>query len=235
LRHYPAVLANVGKNGYEAFDVIVSQAAKALNEARELQDSNKYQRDLSEFFEDLINLSQTQYGICCFAGDISNILMWSHYADSRKGIALCFDSSIRLFKKTSGISHHQVDYSIDRDIDILSEGWSNSYIRLFTRKSIDWAYEKESRYISHVGPGLLPYKEQALRGIGLWCRFGDNLSESITREIVGRLFVTILAENKMRPKGHKLHVYQAFKKPGEFNIVLKRLDDVRDLWRLYPV
>lgn len=87
---------------------------------------------------------QSGFFLKCFSEDPCNILMWSHYGDSNKGIAIGYD-----FKRaTEGILKHlyPVFYSknrfVSKDIDQLL---SNPYF--FIKKSTEWQYEKEWRLI----------------------------------------------------------------------------------------
>jgi hypothetical protein len=228
-------LGNSRINGHMVFDAIVSPIRDLLEQALEEQNTDKQRLVLDLFFSQLGDLCRTQFGICCLAGDIGNILMWSHYAGNHCGIALCFDASMRLFQKTPGISAHAVEYSTDRAVDVLREGWPAAFDLLFTRKSLDWAYERERRYISHAGSGLFSFKEQALRGVVLGCRFSENLTHASSRRLVGSLFDLIRDENRKRQKGQKLHVYQALMVEGEFKLQTVQIEDVRRLWNLYPI
>ncbi|MDD3772392.1 MAG: DUF2971 domain-containing protein, partial [Weeksellaceae bacterium] len=48
---------------------------------------------IAEKADDLIINSTKEFGICCFSKTNNNIHMWSHYADSHKGICIEYDSS----------------------------------------------------------------------------------------------------------------------------------------------
>lgn len=48
---------------------------------------------LSPNAKDLIIENTKEFGICCFSKSNDNIHMWSHYADSHKGICVEYDSS----------------------------------------------------------------------------------------------------------------------------------------------
>ena len=86
-----------------------------------------------------------------------------------------FDPAVRIFKKRPGISHHKVEYSTEREVDVLAEGWPGSFMRLFDRKSSEWSYEREHRFISHAGHGPVEFKAHALRTIVLGCQFVEEL------------------------------------------------------------
>ena len=159
--------------------------------------------------------------------------MWSHYAADHTGFALAFDTRTRIFVKQPGISHHPVDYSRERKVNVAKEGWPGSFIQLYTRKAQDWAYEQESRYICHNGSGPRKYKRHTLRGIILGCRFGENFRNAPKRKLSEDLFLLLEKENKERPSGSKIQIYLSHKVAGAFALKLKRLHDVEALQKYF--
>lgn len=188
---------------------------------------------MAELFSDLIQLSKTQFGICSMAGDVTNILMWSHYANNHTGVAFIFDTQTRIFEKQPGFSHRPVVYSHERKVDVAQEGWPDSFIQLYTRKATEWAYEKENRYISHNGPGPKKYKRHTLKGIVLGCRFSENLKAEPEHDLAKQLFNCLVKENEERRSGSKIQLYVAHKVVGAFALKLKRLHDVEALQKYF--
>ena len=188
---------------------------------------------LKDFYDALIHFSKRKFGICSMAGNATNILMWSHYAADHTGFALAFDTRTRIFVKQPGISHHPVDYSRERKVNVAKEGWPGSFIQLYTRKAQDWAYEQESRYICHNGSGPRKYKRHTLRGIILGCRFGENFRNAPKRKLSEDLFLLLEKENKERPSGSKIQIYLSHKVAGAFALKLKRLHDVEALQKYF--
>ncbi len=82
-------------------------------------------------------------GLLCFSTSWRSTLLWSHYADKHRGIALGFDVSDHLI--------HPVIYTKGlRKINVLAKQTAQSTIdKLFSRlrytKSVDWVYEDEVR------------------------------------------------------------------------------------------
>lgn len=88
------------------------------------------------------------YGICCFSEDEMNMLMWSHYADSHKGLCLVFD-----------ILHDRKFFRIPLQVEYPPSYPKFNYIRykktkenlliqfLLGTKSQDWNYESEVRVV----------------------------------------------------------------------------------------
>jgi hypothetical protein len=123
--------------------------------------------------EGLLKHIDETYGIFCLTESNDNFLMWSHYAESHKGVAIGFDASHPFF--TTGLDFHQVEYSPRRTSLTSKHGmlrlaghfhqrsrYSDLPVRLFLRKASEWAYEKEWRMIrkleecDHCIPGKPP-------------------------------------------------------------------------------
>ena len=74
-------------------------------------------------------------GMLCFSMDWHNPLLWSHYADRHRGVALGFDVEEEKLKKVAYVETRPVLTKIDFDV----ADWL-----LFT-KFVDWQYENETR------------------------------------------------------------------------------------------
>lgn len=114
-------------------------------------------------------------GLCCFSSNPKKILMWSHYADSHRGVCIKFDISkdVNLFEFTQRINYSwrypKFDYIKDRKKE------KELAVRLFA-KSRHWEYEEEIRTIK-TKPGLYGFNKECLKEI----IFGMN---SNTKEII---------------------------------------------------
>ena len=77
-----------------------------------------------------------KWGVLCFAKDWKNPLLWSHYADSHKGICLGFDVPKEVLCTVEYRQHrsHPLDWKSD---DVISS--------VLWTKFIHWRYEKEQR------------------------------------------------------------------------------------------
>ena len=93
-----------------------------------------------------------QYGVSCFSKNKNNLLMWSHYADSHKGLCIIFDkekliNSLKLNYTEVSIDEIKYSNSFPKIKANLSELGSN-FIRtenVFLRKLNQWKYENEVR------------------------------------------------------------------------------------------
>ena len=96
---------------------------------------------LTQSIDDLFHSSKDRVRICSLSSSLSDVRLWSHYADGNRGIALEID-----FTGLEG-SVHQVTYSRE----LPSYGYtiltSPSPIEVLTCKTIHWSYESEFRII----------------------------------------------------------------------------------------
>ncbi|AMR32721.1 hypothetical protein A0256_15465 [Mucilaginibacter sp. PAMC 26640] len=113
-----------------------------------------------ESLEDSIN----GQGICCFAENYSNTLMWSHYANNHSGICLVFSPHLDLtpfivkVRYTSNFT--PLNYYENNRIGALV---------MLSTKSEDWAYESEYRSISAT-PGKNHFDKKMLTEIIFGCK-----------------------------------------------------------------
>lgn len=88
------------------------------------------------------------FGVLSLSETPDNLLMWSHYGDSHRGVVLGFDENHTFFQGaeiTPGLSRlNRVEYNQKRPI-LSSTTRDNP--KVFLRKSTEWAYEKEWRLI----------------------------------------------------------------------------------------
>ena len=98
-----------------------------------------------------LNLRKRFY-VCCFSKNMNNLLMWSHYADSHKGV--CLEWEIDESKKSEAL--HEIIY--ENSITILEEVKTHpsgtlllnvgTNGRFILRKFKAWEYEEEIRIIN---------------------------------------------------------------------------------------
>jgi hypothetical protein len=100
-----------------------------------------------------------QHGLLCFSLNWHNPLLWSHYADRHRGIALGFDVDEEILK---GVSYRKTRPLL-KTIDL------SVHDRLLFTKFADWKYENEARiYTSlndsdpHTGLYFADFSEQLI-------------------------------------------------------------------------
>lgn len=104
--------------------------------------------------------------ICCFTKNPKNLLMWSHYADSHRGMVLEFDvlQDIDVFEKMTTM-YYRKDFPI--------ENWMNGnfLISLIASKALCWKYEEELRLIKiNFQNNKVNFKKNALRSVIFGCK-----------------------------------------------------------------
>jgi len=115
-------------------------------------------RYLSGLYEDV--------GVVCFSNEITDPVIWSHYADSHRGIALGFDfdpgSGDTLHKVTYQDCRPTIDYQIAQGLrpeGQVTPAFIDKVIKYgFTYKAPSWAYEKEYRRFVWLGSPSITMK-----------------------------------------------------------------------------
>jgi Protein of unknown function (DUF2971) len=151
------------------------------------QNDRKFIMDYSEFIKKQIRNS---FGICCFSKTHENILLWSHYSDSHKGMCLIFDLerlddcliNDRTLKKPADYLPEVPKIKVE-----LAENGSpfiNGYDQL-DFKYENFHYEEEVRYIRYFDTKFpevrnVEIDKRALFGI----IFGESMPDDNKRTIV---------------------------------------------------
>lgn len=163
----------------------------------------------------------TKYGVFCMTERCDSILMWSHYADSHRGICLEFDQSLLLAmghreitielgqRLLAPLNPQKVHYSNKfPDLNYFRSSLEEISKGVVLWKSAEWSYESEWRICSvEVEDRQLPLPDGALTGIIFGCACSDETIAHYTH----------LAQSRRRP----LALYKAIKREGAFflNIV----------------
>lgn len=96
----------------------------------------------------------SKYYTSCFTGDMNNILMWSHYADSHNGVVVEFDPE-KGVPFTTGILI-PMKYQPTSRFNFTTKGLTdNNFVdesvqSLISTKSNDWKYEHEIRLLYNI-------------------------------------------------------------------------------------
>ena len=156
-----------------------------------------------------------KHGMICMSKAIDDPVMWSHYGDKHKGIALAFT-----FPNNSGVV--EVKYSKDRiaiDLQNNSEPGpvlAAAFEQLLVRKYEGWSYEKEYRFIVSVNPATQEdghfWKEltdEYFSGIVLGCLCPDT-EEGMKAFLAAQGFTKVaVARARMDSKQFKMSLQPA--------------------------
>lgn len=101
-------------------------------------------------------------GVLCVTTKPDNLLMWSHYAESHKGICLEFDGY-----STAMAQAQQVTYTEERlPINPYEDTEEMMMVKGLLTKSGHWSYEDEWRICRYEkGPGLVTISPEAVTGV----------------------------------------------------------------------
>ena len=145
-------------------------------------------------YNDNFEKNLNTFGLFCMSQKNDDILMWSHYADSHKGICFGFKEPFENhIDNDAPIYNREIEY-IERHpyIDIYNDIQSgkvynsNDEFKNFcdisgallnasiTKKHVSWKYEQEIRIVYEGGSGPLVFKPEALECVIL----GMNITKA---------------------------------------------------------
>ena len=126
--------------------------------------------------QQIINEVIDNNGVCCFSQNFDNILQWSHYADSHKGVCLVFDilKDPCFFDETFPVDYRNEyrEYNVIKNFDKFVN-------EVLLPKYKVWDYESEIRSFSNE-IGLKKFNQSALTKI----IFGCNTSQEDELKII---------------------------------------------------
>lgn len=183
----------------------------------------------------------------CFSENKDNTLMWSHYADSHKGI--CIEYDFKLLKSDPlGICEHlfPICYEdsrfINRNInslieshEILNESICKNYIYdgdeelddiipLFLTKSTEWKYEEEWRII-YSKKQMYDMDDETLYSGNLQfpCIHAIYLGYRIEPNIKDHLIEIV--DRLSKSEGREIHIYQAKLENDGYKILFDEINN----------
>lgn len=132
--------------------------------------------DLHDLTTRAFQESSEQMGVFCLAEAIDSVLMWSHYADDHKGIALRFN--FPLSDKGGLFPLFSVRYQEERPtINAYFGGTdqSNDIMDALCTKAPAWSYEKEWRVLEPGGAAsIVEFDPKIITGVVMGARVLDT-------------------------------------------------------------
>ena len=142
-----------------------------------------------EFIQSAFERVANSHGVLCLTSTPRSVLMWSHYAASHKGICLQFETAadFTLFATALPLNYQE---------SIATVRWPEDNDRIVDdvvlRKSSEWRYEREHRYVQpHCAGQYIAFEPSALTGVLLGQRFSEesrDLLDVMLRERAARGF-----------------------------------------------
>ncbi len=166
---YDCHLAILDKISEEDFNVFIEKTIKDTDIKMKYLDAFRKKPD--EFIKPFIEMYRNwlkHLGICCFTKGKENILLWSHYADSHRGVCLGFDYNLmeKIFPQFDEVNYNDEPFYFDIKNPL------DSVSRTALRKSSDWKYEDEIRFFMERSKNTDFYKEALLE-----VNFGSRCSK----------------------------------------------------------
>jgi len=160
---------------------------------------------------------EREFGIFSLAGNKSNLLLWSHYANGHEGFCVGFGKNhlMKLIEETNQnngfMFMEEIYYDDDYpNINPVSLNDREYVSKLFNIKSKVWKYEEEERMILKINTNRkINLPKSCYAEIILGCR----MSKKIKREIL----------NTVRNEFEDLPVYQARKSKKQFALVFEKI------------
>lgn len=191
--------------------------------ARE-QEKNKLYKDpehLASFNKFQKEYNANNFGICSLSEQSENIVMWSHYSNSHKGICVGLDSKQLLdsfesiYEKEGHLLNiYKVNYNKEYPslhiMDFEEKDTEEQIIKPLIIKSDYWKYEKEYRIISTTGTNIaIRFSDNIIKEILLGVKISKDIKDKITE---------ILKNKKSNTK-----LFQAKKSDNKFGIDFQEL------------
>lgn len=134
---------------------------------------------------------EKETGVLCFSESNDNILMWSHYANSHKGIVIGLDPQF-LCKQITSSDFDSLLQSVQYDENYPRVGYLNEFNLVKQTKMIvdkwyftkfrQWEYEKEWRAI--YKPGLTQFPKEIIRSIYFGAKFNSEKRDAWIKQII---------------------------------------------------
>lgn len=138
------------------------------------------ERQLNRIFDDRL----AQVGVCSLAEEGDNVLMWSHYADSHRGVCLRFkpgkaDKDFYLA--------FRVSYSADRPVIHVMRSSTDEWVTgALLTKAEGWSYEREWRQFDLAGPGFHNFRPAVLDAVILGARISPEDEQTVSQWVEER-------------------------------------------------
>lgn len=179
-----------------------AENASAQDYDRILEGLKKNSGDLTKrAIDDIMNKS----GVKCFTPNNTNILMWSHYTNSHKGICLEFNT---LVDPEFFVYPINVVYSEEYpELVFTDKGFAKEVLRT---KSNVWSYEEEVRIYKRES-GYHNFNPNSLRSVFFGCNTPDDKQAQI---------IEIIRRNKNL---NHVQFYKCFPHPNQFKLEIQSI------------
>lgn len=151
------------------------------------------------------HLRTKEIGVSCFTTKSDDILMWSHYADSHKGICFIIDilEDPKFFQNIRKVKYTKTreKYNFLRKPELV--------FSFFSKKFVKWKYEDEIRVFKDF-QGRHPFKKEIIKGV----IFGSDTSTR-NKNRVRKLLIDC---------GYHCEFYQAKTSYTDYSFNIEKID-----------
>jgi|WetSurMetagenome_2_1015567.scaffolds.fasta_scaffold509127_1 hypothetical protein len=167
-----------------------------LNDPFEFLPNMRYKFEKRQIYHKIYREISKRYGLLCFSSKWQEPLLWGHYADKHRGIALGFEvlrDEILKVDYSSKLKRIELELknNIDKNIEL--------FLDLAKTKYKSWSYEDEFRILINIGDCIkdknllfVKFKERLkIKEIILGCKFDKrkfeeikNLAKKLDTEII---------------------------------------------------
>lgn len=158
-------------------------------------------REMTDALTTSMKEAVNEAGIFSMAATCEHVLMWSHYADSHKGVCLRFraKASTPFFGRAQPVTYQETRPVINLITDTPAEQAGKALLT----KADFWSYEEEWRIVEHEsGPGIHVFPSGLLDGVIFGARVTKRDRERILEWIKGNtqieLFDAEISKDKFR-------------------------------------
>jgi len=130
-------------------------------------------------YQQALKTKKKDFKVSCFSEIDDDVLMWSHYADSHKGICIGFNLDIMC----ADYVFYPVNY-INQVQQI--DGMANTpYVFYYwvTFKADRWKYEREIRAITKTGQSIINYPKDSVNEVIFGCNVKQSLIDATIKEL----------------------------------------------------
>lgn len=173
------IFEGTGAQKRERFDLLIKRMEPKISWKKRKEYINSimaaHGNSFHQKLQEMQNALAKSLGVCSFAGDARNILMWSHYANNHSGICLQFNRAI---DPQSFLQAVQVDYTDRYPVIDWMVNSTGENIKSVLSKHAGWSYERESRIIIPMRANSpLTFRAEALCAIIFGCK---STSQTVT-------------------------------------------------------
>lgn len=152
-----------------------------------------------------MNEAVNSAGVLSLSARADHVLMWSHYADSHRGICVRFraSSTTPFFGRAQ-----RVVYQADRPVlNLIHDSPEAQSEKALLTKADFWSYEEEWRIVEHeAGPGVHKFPAGLLDAVILGARISPKDQERITKLVAQRRTKTDILHAQIDTKRFRLTI-----------------------------